>query len=261
MCFDSKARPPIAPIAGGALNASDVTLTTADGTQVGAFAARAQHPTGAGIVILPDIRGLHRYYKELAERFAENGIDAIAIDYFARTAGLGERSEEFPWQQHIARVSAANVAADVAAALDYLRSPRGGGATSLFTIGFCFGGSLSYLQDAEQKGLAGVIGFYGNPVPRTPPPGFAFPTLPAPIDEVNRFTAPVLGIFGGADQGIPASAVQQFDDALTRAGVKHEIKVYPNAPHSFFDRHQAQYASESADAWQKVLEFIRANTH
>ena len=78
MCFDLDSRPPIAPIAGGATDAADLLLTSADGTRFGAYAARAARPTGAGMVVLPDVRGLHPYYKELALRFAEVGVDAIA---------------------------------------------------------------------------------------------------------------------------------------------------------------------------------------
>ncbi len=87
MCFDLDSRPPIAPIAGGAMDHEDLVLTAADGNQLSAFRARANAPTGAGIVILPDVRGLHPYYEELALRFAEAGVDAVAIDYFGRTAG------------------------------------------------------------------------------------------------------------------------------------------------------------------------------
>ena len=89
MCFDHDSRPPIPPIAGGALDSRELTLTSADGTRLSAFEARAAEPSGAAIVILPDVRGLHAYYVELALRFAENGIDAVAIDWFGRTAGLG----------------------------------------------------------------------------------------------------------------------------------------------------------------------------
>src|SRR5437870_774137 len=85
MCFEPDSHPPIAPIAGGALDSTRQTLTSADGTRFAAFRTRTAHPSGAGILILPDVRGLHRYYEELALRFAEAGIDALAIDYFGRS--------------------------------------------------------------------------------------------------------------------------------------------------------------------------------
>jgi carboxymethylenebutenolidase len=253
VCYDNRARPPIAPIAGGAQATEELTLTSADGTRFRAFAARATHPSGAGIIILPDIRGLHPFYEELAVRFAENGIDAVAIDYFGRTAGLGTRPDDFEWQPHVAATRAETLNADVAAAAAYLRSSAGGNVKSLFTIGFCFGGALSWQQAANGLGLAGAIGFYGRPV------GPSRDGSPAPVDRVQEMTCPILALFGGADPGIPQSAVDAFAQALTAAHVPHEIKVYPGAPHSFFDRHQTQFAQDSADAWQRVLSFIRVN--
>ncbi len=97
MCFDHDSRPPIEPIEGGALDAGGIELVSADGTRFAAYLARAAEPSGAGIVILPDVRGLHAYYRELALRFAERGVDAIAVDYFARTAGIGDRGPGFDW--------------------------------------------------------------------------------------------------------------------------------------------------------------------
>jgi carboxymethylenebutenolidase len=252
MCFDHDARPPIAPIAGGAQDGRDLKLTSADGTRFMSYAARAAQPTGAGMLILPDVRGLHTYYKELAMRFAENGIDALAIDYFARTAESDSRDDSFDYAPHVAETRPETVAADVASATDYLRSPEGGSVRSLFTIGFCFGGSASFLQAANQLRLAGVIGFYGWPQgsPRRP-------TWPAPVDRVADFACPVLALFGGADEGIPAEEVERFERALTEAGVEHETKTYPGAPHSYFDRRQTEFADASADSWERVLAFVR----
>jgi carboxymethylenebutenolidase len=250
MCFDSRARPPIQPIAGGAIDARHLTLTSADGAPFTAFAARAVAPGGAGVVILPDIRGLHRYYEELALRFAEHAVDAVAIDYFGRTAGLGTRGDDFDWQTHVAQTKADQVHDDVAAAVAYLRSAAGGAPAAVFTIGFCFGGSYSWLQAAGGHGLAGAIGFYGRPL------GPMRDGSPPPIERVSDFACPILGLFGGADQGIPASAVEQFAAALEGAGVQHEIVTYPGAPHSFLDRHFAQFAADSADAWARIRAFI-----
>ena len=136
MCFDPDSRPPIAPIAGGATDAKDLTLTSADGTPFSASAARATSPSGAGMIVLPDVRGLHRYYQELALRFAETGVDAIAIDYFGRTAGLGTRGEEFDFMTHVGQTTPGAIQADIAAAATFLRSEEGGGVRALFSVGF-----------------------------------------------------------------------------------------------------------------------------
>src|SRR5215208_1716551 len=121
MCFDLDSRPPITPIAGGALDSAELTLEAADGNRFRGFRARATTPTGAGVVILPDVRGLHPFYEELALRFAENGVDALAIDYFGRTAGVGERGDAFEHMPHVDRVTWPGVSEDIAAAARHLR--------------------------------------------------------------------------------------------------------------------------------------------
>jgi carboxymethylenebutenolidase len=116
----------------------------------------------------------------------------------------------------------------------------------VFALGFCFGGSNSWHQAAAGHRLAGAIGFYGNP--KRPPIG--------PIERVAQFECPVLALMAGDDPGIPSEVVGEFRAALAGAGVEHEVIEYPGAPHSFFDRNQDEYASESADAWRRSLDFI-----
>src|SRR5207247_1156649 len=101
MCYRDDARPPLPPISGAAADHGDLVLTSSDGTQFDAYFARASQPTGAGMVVLPDVRGLHQFFQDLAQRFAEAGIDSVAIDYFARTAGRGDRSDGFDYMPHV----------------------------------------------------------------------------------------------------------------------------------------------------------------
>ena len=255
MCVDHDSHPPIPPIAGGSADTRDFHLTSSDGTRVMAHAARAGTPTGAGMVVIPDVRGLHPYYKELALRFAEVGVDAVAIDFFGRTERTGDRGDTFEYLPHVAQTTPATLQADIAAAAAYLRSREGGQVRALFSVGFCFGGALAFHQAASGLGDAGVIGFYGWPLglPR-------WPDRPKPIDAVSRFRCPVLAIYGGADPGIPPSAIAEFDQALGRAGVVHESVTYDGAPHSFFDRKQAEFADASADAWRRVQGFVARHT-
>ena len=254
MWFEHDSRRPIPPIAGGALDSRDVTLTAADGNRLTAFEAKAADPSGAAIVILPDVRGLHNYYVELAMRFAENGIDAVAIDWFGRTAGLGRREEGFDYMPHVNATTWPGISADIAAGAAHARTLRPNKAASLFTIGFCFGGRMTFLSATLGLDLAGAIGFYGPPV------GPGRGGSPAPADVAAQIASPILGLFGGADPGIPAAAIEEFDSALARAGVEHRLIAYPNAPHSFFDRKAAEYKDESEQAWAEVLGFIRAHT-
>lgn len=254
MCFDSGARPPIASVEGATIATNVLTLTASDGAQFAAFLATPGQPSTVGVVILPDIRGLHQYYEDLAVHFAEHGSTTIAIDYFGRTAGVGHgdvRDEDFDWQTHVAQTKADQIELDTAAALDQLKAA---GVTTFFTIGFCFGGSQSWLQAANGLGLAGAIGFYGRPV------GPTRDGSPAPIERVHEYTAPLLGLFGGADAGIPQSAVDAFDEALTAAGKEHAFTTYDGAPHSFFDRRFAEHQDACTDAWGRMLAFITKNS-
>lgn len=261
MCFDLDAHPPELPaaMAGGAADGESVVLEAADGNRLSAYAAR---PTGvqseagraldgSGIVVLPDIRGLVQFYEELALRFAEAGMRAVAIDLYARTAGPVPRAGDFDHYAHAGQTTQEGVAADVAAAVRFLRSDEMGASGALFCVGFCFAGRMSLLQGIEDHGLAGVISFYGFPT------GRSRNGSDAPADVADRFRSPVLALYGGADEGIPQDSVRAFDLALERAGVDHESVVYPGAPHSFFDRHQTEYADASADAWGRVLAFVQ----
>jgi carboxymethylenebutenolidase len=189
-------------------------------------------------------------------RFAEIGVDAVAVDFFARTAPSDDRSDSFDFMAHVPLTKPETLQGDIAAGAAYLRSPEGGAVRSLFSVGFCFGGALSYFQAASGLGYAGVLGFYGWPL------GLArWPDRPQPIDAVPRFTCPVLSLFGGADPGIPETAIEEFDAACKRAGVSHELHVYPGAPHSFFDRKQTEFADASADAWRRVRDFVSRHTN
>jgi carboxymethylenebutenolidase len=256
MCFDLDSRPPVVPIAGGALDAATVVLTADDGATFLAFKARAAQPTGAGILILPDVRGLHPFFEELALRFAESGLDAVAIDYFGRTAGTDTpRDDRFDHMPHVQQTTRQGLAADIRAGAAEVRSMAGDSpGRVLFTVGFCFGGRLAFMTPAMSLDLAGTIGFYGRPTARRAD------DTPVPIDVVGAMRGSVLGLFGGADPGIPADSIESFDAALTAAGVDHRLITYPGAPHSFFDRKAADYAEASADAWAQTLAFIRERT-
>jgi carboxymethylenebutenolidase len=253
MCFEFDARPPdlpsdlaLPPVAGGAA-AETLELTSADGTRFSAALAVSPDAHDPAVVILPDVRGLYRFYVELAERFAQAGHSAIAIDYFGRTAGLGTRDEDFDYMEHVAQTSVEGVQADTAAASEALRERAG--AKTFVTVGFCFGGTHSFLAATNPDlPLDGVVGFYGSLTER--------PIRPSPIPGAGDTRVPVLGLFGGADENIPPDQVDEYDRALDAAGVEHELISYPGATHSFFDRKFDEYAEASEDAWRRVLSFL-----
>ena len=248
MCFELDSLPPIPAVRGAAVSHDDLTLQSSDGTRFAAFLATPDEPSGVGVVVLPDVRGLYRFYEELALRFAERDYTAVAVDYFGRTAGVGKRDEEFDYHAHVALTTPEGIQADVAAAVEYLRSADGGSCTTVFTVGFCFGGRNSWLSAAGGHGLAGAVGFYGNPGPRD--------GLPGPTQVAGVIEAPILALQAGDDQNITRELNAEFDKALDAAGVEHEIVTYDGAPHSFFDRRQEDFAAASEDAWARVLAFV-----
>src|SRR2546428_7733350 len=165
MCHQTSARPPRPPIAGGAApsDAHDLIIEAADGNRFMAFSATSPEPDAPGVMILPDIRGLHPFYMDLAIRFAEAGVSATAMDYFGRTAGIELRAEDFDFMSHVRQLTPDGVGSDTFATVAHLRSAAGGRAQPVYSVGFCMGGRISFNQAWRPHGLAGVIGFYGGP--------------------------------------------------------------------------------------------------
>jgi carboxymethylenebutenolidase len=248
MCYEDKDRPPVPPTTNGEAQVRGLVLTSADGTQFAAYLAEPTNPTGAQIVIYPDVRGLHGFYKDLVLRFAETGVRALAIDYFGRTAGLTARDDAFEYMPHVQQLEISNLFADIQAGFDYLREGTTG-EQPVFVVGYCLGGSLALLSGAQRSDLAGVIAFYAG-MSRD------FGGYGTALDHATEIKCPVLGLFGGEDHGIPESQVHELDARLDQAGVPHEIITYPGAPHSFFDRKATEYAEASADAWRRMLSWI-----
>ena len=217
MCFDDDSSPPIPIISGAAVSHEDLVLEAADGNRFAAFAAQPDEPGGIGIVILPDVRGLSRFYEELALRFAERGYAAIAFDYFGRTAGVEKRGDDFEYMPHVQAVKPAEIQADVAACVARLRE---GGANTVFTVGFCMGGRHSWLSAAGGHGLAGAVGFYG----RT---GEGQDGSPGPVQRAPEMACPILALQAGDDKNITAEDNAAFEEALRAAGVTHELVTYP----------------------------------
>jgi carboxymethylenebutenolidase len=228
----------------------DLVLEAKDGNRFAAFLATPDDGADVGVVILPDVRGLYRFYEELALRFAERGYAAIAIDYFGRTAGVEKREDDFEYMPHVQQTTQESIQADVAAAVERLRSM---GTRSIFTVGFCFGGRNSWLAAASGHDLAGAVGFYGMPAERNGVPG--------PTQRAREIESPLLALQAGADQNITAEHNAAFDRALREAGVEHEVVTFDGAPHSFFDRKQEEFADASADAWNRVLAFIQRHAN
>jgi carboxymethylenebutenolidase len=251
MCHELTAEPAVFGPGRTTAEGGVVILVGDDGISSRAFLARPEHPTGIGVVVLPDNRGLHPFYERLATRLAEQGHVALALDWYGRTAGTGPRADGFQFIEHLLQVRRDTIDADIATAAECLR--REEAASVVYAIGFCFGGRQAFIAAGPRIGLAGAVGFYGAP-------GVYPNGAPGPTQRATELGAPILAFFGGADEGIPSSDIEAFDAALDEAGVEHKIVTYPGAPHGFFDVHLEEYRDVSADAWRRTLAFLHEPT-
>jgi len=241
MCHDHDSRPPAPPRSGAVATRESLTLTSADGTLFAAAYAAPEGTPDAGVVLLPDIRGLHPYYVALTERFAEAGVATVAIDWFGRTAGVpdgGTRGEDFEWQEHIPQTTAEGIDADIVTAMAILRE-RHGEDLPIVTVGFCFGGSHSWRQSGGDLGLAGCAGFYGRP------------SLVG--EAADRAHLPTVMLIAGADTATPVEDQLALAERMRGAGAHVDAPVYDGAPHSFFDRAYGDWSDACRDAWEHVL--------
>ena len=253
MCYDSDARPPYPPISGGAADGQDIVVTAPDGNQFAAYIAYAAQPTGPQVIIYPDVRGLHQFYKELVLRFAEVGVRALAIDYFGRTAGLTPRDGNFEFMPHVEQMTIPTFLTDVMASLAYLRGLSKADRPT-FIVGFCRGGTLALHTGAEEFNLAGLIPFYAGL--SRPIPGSQGSTLEQAREDSLSCPRPVWRNRSrhsrqrhrsvGEAATLPECRTTSLPTKVRRTG--------------FFDRKYAEYADASADAWTRILNFINTRT-
>jgi len=248
MCHTDESRAPEPPRRGPVGPHGELELRSADGATFRAYSATPEGTARAGIVILPDVRGLHPYYEDLAHRFAEAGFRTIALDYFGRTAGAGKRDDSFDYKPHIEKTTPEGIAHDVKAVVDRLRSDSQNPRLPVFTVGFCFGGASSWRQSGDNPTLSGCIGFYGGrPMQR------AGPVIP-------RMTAPLLLLLAGEDKGTPSTEFEEFAQQVRARGLEVESHTYPGAPHSYFDRSFAEHRDACQDSWKRILDFTDRHT-
>ncbi|MFI6154939.1 dienelactone hydrolase family protein [Kitasatospora sp. NPDC051170] len=239
MCHTTDSRPPAAPVTTGAVaREGRLEITAADGNRFSAFRAAPTAPNGRSVLLLPDRRGLHPFYEDLARRFAEAGFHTLAFDFYGRSAGLSDRDADFDWAAHMPLLEPAHVEADAAAAAAKLREWSGG---PLFSVGFCLGGAYSWRLASADLGLAGSVGFYG------PPRFFG--------DRAEQVSAPLLMLLAGDDVATTQEEFDALSARLDGAGKEHERHVYDGAPHSFFDDSFAQWQDACTDAWHRLLDF------
>jgi len=238
------------------LIAGDITLTAPDGLALKAY--RAQ-PAGSGpfptVLVVQEIFGVHEYIRDVCRRLARQGYQAIAPNLYLRQgdpAGI----ENVPdiLAKIVSKVSDAQVMSDLDTAAAWAAA-HGGDASRLGITGFCWGGRITWLYAAHNQRLKAGVAWYGRLT------GASSPLTPAhPIDVVGQITAPVLGLYGAKDQGIPVSDVERMRADLARAGKRAELVLYPEAGHAFHADYRPSYrAAEAADGWGRLVAWFRAN--
>lgn len=210
----------------------------------------AQRPV---VLVVHEIFGVHEYIKDVCRRLAKAGYLAVAPDLFARQGRVDNLESFEEIRKVVSRVPDAQVLADLDAAAAWAAG-NGGSADRLAITGFCWGGRIVWLYAAHQPKLKAGAAWYGQLVSRQP----SELQPRAPIDVVKELKAPVLGLYGEADQGIPLETVERMRKALREAGKPGEIIVYPQAPHGFHADYRPSYRKEAAeDGWKRMLAWFR----
>jgi carboxymethylenebutenolidase len=229
-----------------------IELRSADGSRFGAYLAEAEKPTGARLVLLPDVGGMRAPFRDLARRFAHTGADVLVIDYYGRTLGPAARGEEHD-PETSKSFDRELVMADLAAAVAYLRESGDG---PVYVAGFCIGGANALYAGTGDLDLAGVTGI-------CPYVGAMGVSEQLPQDFSSRIRVPVLGLFGGADTEVPSSVHENLARHLTAANVPHEIRVFSGQPHGFIEwNHFGRdgHAEAAAEAWARITAFLEPSS-
>ena len=206
------------------------------------------------VLVVQEIFGVHEHIKDIARRFAKAGYMAVAPELYARQGDVSKLSNMDDIRSIVARVPDAQVMSDLDAAADWA-GKNGGDAKKLAVTGFCWGGRIVWLYAAHNPNLKAGVAWYGRVE------GAGTELQPKnPIDLVKDVKAPVLGLYGGADAGIPNDGVERMRAALKDAGKPSEIQAYPDKPHGFHADYRPSYRKDAAeDGWKRLLEWFRKN--
>lgn len=242
------------------LIAGEVKIPAADG-EIPAYRAM---PNKKGkkfpvVLVVHEIFGVHEWIQDVSRRFAKLGYLAIAPDLYARQ---GDVSRMTNFQDIISKVVSkvpdAQVMSDLDAAIAWAKK-NSGNDKKLSITGYCWGGRIVWLYASHNKNVDAGAAWYGRIVPTEQSPRFSLQPK-YPIDVAKDLTVPVIGLYGGLDQGIPLNTVQQMQDELKKGKSKSEIVVYPNAGHGFLADYRPGYNKEaSEDAWKKMLDWFGKN--
>jgi carboxymethylenebutenolidase len=205
------------------------------------------------VLVVQEIFGVHEHIKDVCRRLAKHGYLAIAPELYARQGDVSQLTDFAEIRQIVSKVPDAQVMSDLDAAVEYARTTGKGSTVRLAITGFCWGGRIVWLYAAHNPGLKAGVAWYGRLVPDSnAPPSPLQPTFPN--DIAPTLTVPVLGLYGGQDQGIPLATVDQMRTKLKEGRSGSEIVVYPDAPHAFHADYRPSYRKEAAeDGWKRLL--------
>lgn len=243
--------------------AGEIITTPADGLAVtdgkvgvGGFQVPIYeaHPAAPGkypvVIVIPEIWGMHEYIKDVVRRFAKRGFLAITFEPYARTGGVLQIEDREALMKVVNAVPDAQVMADLTAIVAYVKKLPAARADRIGVTGFCRGGLYTLLFAAQSPDVKAAVPWYGQIKPATT----AGIRTVGPLDLAAKIKAPVLGLYGGADQGIPVSDVKEMESALKAAGKTAEFVIYSDAPHAFHADYRPSYRENSAiDGWARCL--------
>jgi len=235
------------------IEAGEVKIPVKDG-EVPAYRSM---PKGAGpfptILVVQEIFGVHEHIKDITRRLAKLGYFAVATELYARQGDVSQLKGFPEILKVVSKVPDAQVMSDLDATVDWAKASGKADVSKLGITGFCWGGRIVWLYSAHNPNLKAGVAWYGRLV------GDADELHPKhPVELVGSLHAPVLGLYGAADQGIPVATVEKMLAALKEAGKPAEIIVYPDTPHAFFADYRPSYRKEQAeDAWKKMLDWFK----
>ena len=242
------------------LTAGAVKVKTKDGKEMDAYRAMPATGTGFGtILVVQEIFGVHAHIADMCRRFAKAGYCAIAPELYFRQ-GDAKSYTEIPKliSEIVAKVPDEQVMGDLDSSVAFVKGEGKADTAKLGITGFCWGGRITWLYDAYNPAVKAGVAWYGRVV------GDATPLTPKhPLDIAKSLNGPVLGLYGGADSGIPNDTVDKMRAALKEgnaAAKKSEIITYPDTPHAFNADYRPSYRKEPAeDGWKRALAWFKAN--
>jgi len=239
------------------LDAKEIKIPTKDGSIPGYVAMPAQGSNFPTVIVVQEIFGVHEHIQDLCRRLAKMGYLAVAPELYARQGDPRKYTMQEIQKlisEIVAKVPDAQVISDLDATAEWAAKNKGNG-DKLAITGFCWGGRVVWLYAAHSSKLKAGVAWYGRIV------GSSNAMTPKnPIDLAKDMKAPVLGLYGGKDQGIPVDTVEMMESELKKAGKKAEFKIYPNAPHGFNADFRGTYREADAkDGWKRMLDWFKAN--